>query len=201
VFLPLAGELKAQESHLSSQRLLNSLAIDIRKNQNKKIGLIDALSRNGFLVLPNSRAIGTDKTKLPARADSALDQQIDELLVGFPEGAPNLTLLTFSSIKIGGLYTVEGSGDCENWRIFNYDFRSSHVLPTPTIFQPDMCTKDGSQSYLALIDHQLAALDVEVIPLDQDQGFRPTRIGLRLTLQSWNGEGWDNPAVLKLGYK
>lgn len=183
-----------------SQEVMKSLAIAIQKNHNSKIGLIDALSKDGFVVLPSERDIGVEKTKLPDPPDLHLNQQIDEMLVGYPEWSPSLTLLTFPTIKIGGLYTVEGSGDCYDWEIFDYHLESSHALPTPSIFLPDVCTKDGSQSYLLLIDHQLVALDIDAIPLDYDPGLPPTRIGLRLTLQVWSGKGWDDPAVLKLGY-
>jgi len=198
--LPFGPKVEAQ-SLQNSKKLLNSLTIEIQKNHDRKIDLIDALSENRFIVLPSVREIGTDKTKLPAPPDLALDRQIDELLVGFPEFSPSLTLLTFSSIKIGGLYTIEGSGDCYDWRIFYYDSKSSHALPTPSIFRPGLCSKDGSESYLAIIDRQLAVLNIEIIPLEQDPGRPPTRIGLRLTLQSWLGKDWDEPATLKLGYK
>jgi len=198
--LPFGPKVEAQ-SLQNSKKLLNSLTIAIQKNHDRKMDLIDALSENGFIVLPSAREIGTDKTKLPAPPDLALDKQIDELLVGFPEISPSLTLLTFPAIRIGGLYTIEGSGDCYNWEIFDYDSKLSHELPTPSIFLPDVCSKDGSQSYLALINHQLVALDIDLIPLEPDQGRPPTRIGLRLTLQSWTGKDWDEPAILKLGYK
>jgi hypothetical protein len=198
LFLATPQHVPAQPSHLykTTSQIIQILKQKIPTLHNRDAGLIESLADAKMITLPQKTSIGADLTKLPAPPDEAFKTTLNQLINDNAPVTESLTIDIFKQKKVGGVYDIEGSGDCQNWLIFSYDQTASHQMPTPDIFQPGVCSKQaiqngiitaGASSGLFTINHQLVAFSLQFQSAPADES---------LTLQIWTGSDWAAPATL-----
>lgn len=196
IWQPFYAEAHPTANPSRSYDVLMLLKERMKGLQYNNLDLIQQLARTSALTLPNSVNIGIYKTKMPDPPDQRLSDEIRKLTKTFPSSVQNLILQKFSSVRVGGLYNIEGSRDREVWIIFSYYRQVSNEIPTPRIFEPAVCTKDWTQSTLAIVNRQLVALSVQILPRPIYPSKPTHGAGVRVLLQSWIGSKWDDIAIL-----
>ncbi len=142
-----------------AQSLLKAAAT-LPARETNTLGVLGALEFAGTLVLPNEQSASDPKhaiALLAAPPDAALRAALNPSRMGPGE----YTLAYLPSVGLGGVFTVEGTADCQYWVVF--EKRDDATVPVRGLGGSLLggCMRDGgSTGYLALIGGHPVALNV-----------------------------------------